>query len=44
MTTSVLSNLLTTALAAVSVFAIPISACGQDYPAKVVREQNIKPE
>ena len=44
MTTRVRRNLLTTALAAVSVFLIPIAACGRDYPAKIVREQNIKPE
>ncbi len=43
MTAGVQRTMPTTALAAVSVFLIPISACGQDYPAKVVREQNIKP-
>lgn len=37
MTAGVRRNLLTTALAAVSVFLIPIGARGQDYPAKVVR-------
>jgi hypothetical protein len=44
MTAGVRRNMLTTALAAVSVFLIPIGAWGQDYPAKVVREQNINPE
>jgi len=37
-------NMLTTALAAVSVFLMPIGAWNQDYSAKVMREQNIKPE
>jgi tripartite-type tricarboxylate transporter receptor subunit TctC len=37
MTAGVRRNMLTTALAAVSVFLIPIGARGQDYPTKVVR-------
>ena len=37
MTAGVRRNRLTTALAAVSVFSIPIGACGQDYPTRVVR-------
>ena len=44
MTAGVRRNMLITALAAVSVFLKPIGVCGQDYPATVVREQNIKPE
>ena len=37
-------NLPAAVLAALSVLLIPSGARSQDYPAKVVREQNIKPE
>jgi len=44
MTAGVRRNMLTTALSAVSVLLMPIGAWDQDYSAKVMREQNIKPE